>query len=74
LQELDFIASQTELFSVAFSPNSELLAFGSDDGTIELWNIKQKKLLYTFAAHSDRISEPALGIEACAFGNCLIAP
>ncbi len=38
--------------SVAYSPNGQTLASGSDDNTIKLWNVRTGNLLQTLASHS----------------------
>ena len=42
--------------SVAFSPNCEILAFGSRDNTIRLWDMSSGKKLKTLIGHSDCIN------------------
>lgn len=41
---------------VSFSPNGEILASGSQDGTLKLWNVSTGKLIRTFK-HSQPISD-----------------
>jgi WD40 repeat protein len=38
--------------SVAFSPSGEMLASGSSDQTVKLWDIKSGECLYTLQGHS----------------------
>ncbi|MFN7384702.1 MAG: protein kinase domain-containing protein [Dolichospermum sp.] len=41
--------------SVAYSPDGQTLASGSDDNTIKLWNVNTGNLLQTFTGHSDLV-------------------
>ena len=45
------------VYSVAFSPSdASLLASGSDDGSIKLWDVQSRKLVHTFQeAHSGAV-------------------
>lgn len=40
------------VFTVAISPDQQLLATGSQDQTIKLWDLKSKACLQTFSCHS----------------------
>src|SRR5436189_6119119 len=43
------------VYSVAFSPDGEILATGSFDNTIKLWDAKTGKELKTLKAHTDQV-------------------
>ncbi|RKZ38810.1 MAG: hypothetical protein DRQ49_13345 [Gammaproteobacteria bacterium] len=43
---------QRNVTSIAFSPNGDILASGSEDETIKLWRVSTGKLLKTFKAHN----------------------
>ncbi|QJB43342.1 hypothetical protein HGD76_02975 [Dolichospermum flos-aquae CCAP 1403/13F] len=43
------------VWSVAYSPDGQTLASGSDDKTIKLWNVKTGNLLQTLSGHSDMV-------------------
>ncbi|MBN3942085.1 serine/threonine-protein kinase [Nostoc sp. NMS9] len=40
------------VLTVAFSPNGKILATGSDDNTIKLWEVNTGQLICTFVGHS----------------------
>ncbi|MEW2558572.1 WD40 repeat domain-containing protein, partial [Streptomyces griseorubiginosus] len=42
--------------SVTFSPNGDILATASDDGTARLWNIATGHLLHTLIGHTKGVS------------------
>ena len=45
--------------SVAYSPDGQTVASGSNDKTIKLWNVKTGKLLQTFEGHSKWVNSVA---------------
>ena len=44
-----------EIHAICFSPNGQLIASGSLDHTIKLWNTQTGKLLHTLQGHTHRI-------------------
>ncbi|NJM23852.1 MAG: hypothetical protein HC907_37270 [Richelia sp. SM1_7_0] len=38
-----FIAANSQIFSMALSPNGTILAFGCGDGTVSLWDVNTGK-------------------------------
>ena len=64
LAELDFesveellssIEKRSSSYSVAFSPDGRLLASGSEDGTVKLWDVQARTLLQTLEGHADPV-------------------
>ena len=49
--------------SVAFSPNGKMLASGSADQRVRLWNLTTGKHLQTFSNHTDKISALAFASD-----------
>ncbi|QYX30792.1 trypsin-like peptidase domain-containing protein [Sphaerospermopsis torques-reginae] len=45
--------------AIALSPNGEILASGSNNGSIQLWNIATGSKIHTLQGHSDRIESIA---------------
>ena len=48
-------AHTVRAWSVAFSPDDEMLASGGWDGKVKLWDVKSGKELAGFTAHDDRV-------------------
>lgn len=44
------------IFSLAWSPDSRLLATGEDDGTIRIWNIETRQNMITFSDHRETVN------------------
>ena len=54
-----FAGHAREVLSVAFSPDGQILASGSDDHTVRLWDIATGTLLHTLEGHTGRVHEVA---------------
>jgi WD40 repeat protein len=46
--------------SVALSASGDLLASGSDDGTVKLWDTRSGRLLYSLEGHGGMVNSVAL--------------
>ena len=48
-----------DIFSLAFSPDGKILASGSYDNTVKLWDVKTKQEITTLTGHSDDVESVA---------------
>ncbi|MBT9313525.1 TIR domain-containing protein [Leptothoe kymatousa] len=48
-----FVVDETQVLSVAFSPDGKQLAIGLENGDIELWQIEPQRRKFTTIRHSD---------------------
>ena len=51
------------IFSVAFNSEGTLLASGSDDRTIKLWNVESRTEVATLKGHSNSVNSVAFNSE-----------
>jgi WD40 repeat protein len=62
-ESADLMSSSFPLKAVVFSSQGDYLITGNNKGWLEIWDRKNKKLLNTFAAHSQGINAIILGKE-----------
>ena len=55
LDEVALLESNAIMNSVAFSPDGSILASGSVDGTIKLWDVSERRLIDTLTGHTDAV-------------------
>ena len=60
VQVKTIFAHSSTVWSIAFSPDGQTLASGSEDGTIKVWNLQTRKLLRTLAGHSGHVWSVAI--------------
>ena len=56
-----------DVISIAFSPDGKMLASGSDDDTVRLWNATTGTLIHTLEGHTDDVNSVAFSPD----GNTL---
>ncbi|MCX6153057.1 MAG: caspase family protein [Candidatus Kapabacteria bacterium] len=49
--------AEDNISRIAFSPNSEIISAGSNEGKIYSWNINSNKLIYKISSHASKISD-----------------
>ncbi len=53
------LASDTNIFSVAFSPDGTTLACGASDSTVRLWDVRHRRQTAQLPGHSDSVESVA---------------
>lgn len=61
-------AHSTPVWSVSFSPDGKILASGSEDGVIKLWNVSTGEEIKTLPGHSD-YGQPLKEVFSLAFNH-----
>ena len=54
-----FVGHRSGVTSMAYSPNGEILASGSDDTTIKLWDVSTEEIITTFEGHRSQVTSVA---------------
>ncbi|WP_373324626.1 WD40 repeat domain-containing protein [Reticulibacter mediterranei] len=57
------------MYSAVFSPEDRILASGSENQTVRLWQVDPQKCIHMLHDHSDRIRSVTFGPD----GNTLIS-
>jgi WD40 repeat protein len=55
-----FTGHSGAVYGVAFSPDGKIIASGSGDSTVRLWDVTTKQVLYTLTGHTDSIYSVAV--------------
>mmetsp|Transcript_26346 Transcript_26346/g.39489 ORF Transcript_26346/g.39489 Transcript_26346/m.39489 type:complete len:546 (-) Transcript_26346:86-1723(-) len=66
---VEFKGHSNFCFSVAFSPQGNLLVSGSFDETVKLWDVRSGECVATLPAHSD----PVTGVDFNRDGTCIVS-
>ncbi|MDJ0599284.1 MAG: WD40 repeat domain-containing protein [Crocosphaera sp.] len=53
---LSFLSHENAVRTVSFSPDSQILASGGDDGIIKLWDINTQRSIKTFVGHQNIVT------------------
>jgi WD40 repeat protein len=69
LEKSVFSQSLGSIFSVAFSPDCQLLATGGADGQIRIWQVSDGKQLMAWQAHGDWIRSVAFSFDGKAIAS-----
>ncbi|MBD3887155.1 AAA family ATPase [Phormidium tenue FACHB-886] len=64
-----FIQTFGDIFSVAFSPDSQLVAIGESSGEIRLWKVADGQLIWTSKGHTDWV----MSVEFSPDGSTLVS-
>jgi len=55
LEKIRFIPTESPISSIAFSPDGDIVATGSSEGIIEMWDAKNSALLQTLEGHTSGV-------------------
>ncbi|RKZ56946.1 MAG: hypothetical protein DRR08_20300, partial [Candidatus Parabeggiatoa sp. nov. 2] len=62
-KQLTTIDNRSEVTSVTFSPDGRLLAYGSGDNRVRLWDVQSGRLLKSFEGHSQSVTSVAFSAD-----------
>lgn len=63
-QQLTTIDNRSEVTSIVFSPDGRLLAYGSKDNRVRLWDAESGRLLKTFERHTQPVTSVAFSADS----------
>ena len=66
---LSLIGHSDQVSSVAFSSDGKLLASGSWEGTVRLWNVASGDCVAILAGHTDRVNAVAFSTDGCTIAS-----
>jgi WD40 repeat protein len=69
-----FTGHSDQVNSVAFSPDSQTLATGSDDCTIKIWHLSTGEVLDTLTGHSSPVGCVAISLDGQTLASCSATP